>query len=903
LLLALCLLQAVRPAAGQASQGSSDGVRFLLAAWSPAREADANVVPVLRRRVSLDLTRATLGEALREITRQADLEMVYSRRVVPLDSRVSLHARDLTVAAALTEILAGVSVDVSVTLGGALALVPRVPRTLARAAREAVDSATLMGRVTERASGSAIAGAIVAIEGTTWSAVTGADGRYRIDGVTPGDYVVGARYIGYTPTRVRVTVRAGDMTAVDFALQRSTQRLDQLVVTGTLVPTEVKALPTPVSIIDEEDIALQRPQTTQEVFRKAVPGAVTWVSGDVPYNTQFSVRGGSSLSPSAPSMKIFVDGVNVANAGFAQVDPSSIARVEVIRGPQAASIYGSEAIGGVIQIFTKRGDQAQGRPQVSAEAGLGVLQTPYAGFDGVFRQEYKASVRGAGSEMSYNLGTGYARLGDWLPNGEVSRQSTPSVYGGMNYAAGIVSADISGRYYTQNGANRITNPELLRSGFAPLSRPSFQPLQTQNQTLGARLTVTPKPWWRNTVTVGLDRYTTDIAQTRPRLTTPADTLLQVSSRLETKPSIGFTTSVEQELGPGVSASLVAGFEHWSYRLSNWSTTAALTTTGSIQVPAGRSISATRTITNNTGYFTQAQLGFREVLFVTAGVRAEENTDFGDSLGTPLSPRIGLAHLQTLGRTTLKFRGSWGRAIRAPSPGRRLGFESATVIQLANPELGPERQHGWDAGIDAVFGRLGSLSITYYDQTADNLADAVVVQTTPVPTQQFRNIGRVKNTGVEIEATAAFGAATLQGQYGYTRARIDRLSPTYDGDLRVGDQVLLRPKHTAGLSVTLAPSNRTAVSAGLVYVGSWTGYDDVAQFRCLGGTGPCRPTLRDYHMAYPALVKMNASVSQQLTPSLSGFASVDNLTNNDDHENTNLSPVMGRSTIIGLRLQY
>ena len=62
-------------------------------------------------------------------------------------------------------------------------------------------------------------------------------------------------------------------------------------------------------------------------------------------------------------MKVFVDGIEVANPTTAAVDPNSIERIEVIRGPQAAAIYGSDAIGGVIQIFTKRGDPTLSHPR------------------------------------------------------------------------------------------------------------------------------------------------------------------------------------------------------------------------------------------------------------------------------------------------------------------------------------------------------------------------------------------------------------------------------------------------------------------------------------------------------------------------------------------------------------
>lgn len=897
LLMALSVIAVVPGAAQQQGQGTSRGPRFLLAAWSPGRELDVTAVPVLRRRVSLELSQVTIDEALKEVTRQADLEIAYSPRIVPLGRVVSLHAGAITVAAALTEILLDVEVDVSVTAGGGLALVRRSPV----AVRETADTGVISGQVSDSGSGAPVVGALVSVEGARRTAVTDAEGRYRIGGIAEGTYVVRARYIGYRPAVLSVTVAAGGEATANLVLTKTAHQLEQVVVTGTIVPTEVKALPTPVTVIDEEDIALQRPQTVQEVFRRAVPGAVSWVYNESPYDTQLSVRGASSLNTSAPSMKTFVDGVEVATASYAQVDPPSIARIEVIRGPQAAAIYGSEAIGGVVQIFTKRGDPGLTRPQVNAEAGVGVVQTPYAGKGSVLRQEYKASVRGGGADIGYNLGAGYSHLGDWLPAGEISRQSSPSVYGAMNFARGIISVDLSGRHYTQNGAINA-NPDLLETGFPPFSKPNYGPLKFQNQTLGARFSVTPRHWWSATVKVGLDRYSTDVAQTRPRLTTPVDTLFLVTNSTQTKTSVGVTSAVQRELGSGVTGSLTAGFEHWNNSYSDWVAFGALNTTGALETPEGFT-AATRNMTHNTGYFAQTQIGFHDVVFLTAGLRAEQNSEFGDSLGTPLSPRVGISYVRDVGSALLKFRGSWGRAIRAPSPGQKQGFVRTTVTQLPNPVLGPERQHGWDAGIDATLGARASVGLTYYDQTADNLADVVLLQLEPIPTQQFQNVGRVRNRGVELEASLALGRLTVHGQYGYSRARVDRLSPTYLGELRVGDQVLMRPKHTAGASLTVLPFIRTTLSAGVTYVGSWTNSDALALYRCLGGTGPCLPTSRDYLVSYPALLKLNLSVFQQLTSSVSGFVAVDNLTNNKRHEGTNFAAVLGRRTTTGLRLQY
>jgi outer membrane receptor protein involved in Fe transport len=357
------------------------------------------------------------------------------------------------------------------------------------------------------------------------------------------------------------------------------------------------------------------------------------------------------------------------------------------------------------------------------------------------------------------------------------------------------------------------------------------------------------------------------------------------------------------LGSNVSGSLTAGFDHWNLPASSWYAGGALTTTGSIVSAPDQSIFVTRTIRNNTGYFAQAQLGLHDRLFFTGGLRAEENSDFGDSLGTPISPRLGLSYVQQAGAAALKLRASWGRAIRPPSPGRKLGGASATSVTLPAPELGPERQHGWDAGVDAVFGARGSLSLTYYDQTADNLIQTVQLESSPVRTFQAQNVGRVGNTGVEIEGTVAAGPLSFKGQYAYARSRIERLAPGYAGDLRVGDQTLGIPKHTAGASLAFNLLRGTTISTGLTYVGSWSNYDWLAESRCFGGTGACQATSRDYIVAYPSVVRVNASVFRQITRSVSGFVSVDNLTNDLAYEMDNFGPVMGRSTTIGFKFQY
>ena len=896
----VALMPGIAAAQGQELALAERGPRFLFASAPSARPkaVDVRRTPVLRRQISLEVDGSTLAEALADITRQSGLAFVYSRDVISPEARVHLRAEQITVAAALTEILLDAGVDVLLSSGGQAALVKRTEVV-------AAQPGSVVGRVTDAKTQAAIAGAMVVIEGTRHAATTGDDGRYRIPDVAPGTYTVRARYIGYAPAAASVTVTAAQEATVEFAREKSAQVLNEVVTTGTVVPTEVKALPTPITVITESDIALRHPATVREIFRESVPGAVSWVRPSSPHQTDFSVRGSSTLVLGSGQMKVLVDGIETAKSSTSAVDPSSIERIEVIRGPEAAAIYGSDAMGGVVQIFTKQGENGLTRPSIDAEATVGAIQTPYEGYGSTARQSYRLNVSGGSADGSYTIGGSYLRNGDYVPRGA---QSSPSAFGAMHFARGVVSLDLSARLYVQNSPG-ASSPELQQTGVSILSKPFPGVDGYQNQSVGARLTVEPVKGWRHRLTLGVARESEEHRQTEPRLITPADTLLLIDELAYTKTSIAYNTSLETRLSPGVTASLTAGFDHWHLPITEWSTSGALRTSGSILVAPGQAIRASRTVTNNTGEFAQAQVGILDALFLTAGIRAEQNTSFGDSLSTPISPRVGASYVMGVGSgATLKLRASYGRAIRPPSPTAKLGsLTPLLAVVLPNPTLGPERQQGGDVGFDLSLGGRGSLSVTYYNQTALNLIQQVTLPSDTIPTYQVQNVGRIRNTGIEIEGAFETGPVTLRGQYAYTRARVARLATGYTGELLVGDQTEATPRHTAGASLTLTPIGGTTVGVSGAYVGSWRNFDLLGYFQCLGGTGPCRNETfaldRSYVMDFPSFVKLNLNVVQRLGPMLSAMASVDNLTNNTTPESGNITPVVGRTTTVGLRVHW
>ena len=90
-------------------------------------------------------------------------------------------------------------------------------------------------------------------------------------------------------------------------------------------------------------------------------------------------------------------------------------------------------------------------------------------------------------------------------------------------------------------------------------------------------------------------------------------------------------------------------------------------------------------------FAQFQLDLRESVYLTAGLRGDDNSNFGDELGTPLLPRVGLSVVREVGGATIKARVAYGEAFRAPQFGASTGVVTSTGITLSNPSLAPEQR--------------------------------------------------------------------------------------------------------------------------------------------------------------------------------------------------------------------
>lgn len=233
----------------------------------------------------------------------------------------------------------------------------------------------ITGTVTDSASGRPLEGVQVVVFGTGVGAVTGPDGRYGLV-VRTGTHVLEARRIGYTSARRRVAVVTDAVATLDIGLASTPFRLQEVVVTGMQDATVGTLVPFTVGRLKAEDAPVPSANAL-ELIQGKIAGVTVVPTGRPGAGTNIQLRSPTSINRSNSPL-IVVDGVILADSVGSSADLNSldIERVEVVKGAAGASLYGSRAQAGVLQIWTRRGrDLEEGRTQftVRSEFGLNSL--------------------------------------------------------------------------------------------------------------------------------------------------------------------------------------------------------------------------------------------------------------------------------------------------------------------------------------------------------------------------------------------------------------------------------------------------------------------------------------------------------------------------------------------------
>lgn len=262
------------------------------------------------------------------------------------------------------------------------------------ATKAVAQTGTVAGTVNDRATGMPVPAARIQVVGLQSLGIVSDDrGRYVLRSVPPGQHTVRVTRIGFRPETQAVAVQANDTARVNVQMSQSAIELTSVVVTGTGGAVEKTKIGSSLGQVDLESMQTTIPTTNfSNVLSSKVAGVRSvGVGGGVGSGQDLRIRGIASFNLSQRPV-IYIDGVRVDTRGtdwtfgtiaccsftggnstdrLSDLNPNDIERVEILKGAAAATLYGSEATNGVIQIFTKRG---KGEARTTWNLGL---QTGY----------------------------------------------------------------------------------------------------------------------------------------------------------------------------------------------------------------------------------------------------------------------------------------------------------------------------------------------------------------------------------------------------------------------------------------------------------------------------------------------------------------------------------------------
>lgn len=616
-------------------------------------------------------------------------------------------------------------------------LLPAVALALVSAPLQiwAQSTGTVSGEVVEATSGRPLTGAQVFVPGTSIGGITNNDGRFLLLNVPVGEMEVRVQMIGYGTAAQTARVAGGEATTLSFELTESAISLDEIVVTGTAGATEKRKIGNTISTINVAEMVRTQPITSfDELLKGRAPGVnVLPTSGQVGTGSFIRIRGLVSVSQNNTPL-VYVDGVRIDNskdsgAGvggqglsrLVDLNPANIARVEVIKGAAATTLYGTEASAGVIQIFTKQGSVGDPQWTLQIEQGgeripdvlRGGLYSEFTGPDG-FRaldageiietghhQSYQLSVAAGGEVMRYFISGGIDRReGSVVPDRNHLRQysaranltAVPSSKLSLNLKTSYVNSLLRIPEGDNGLYGFLTNVMLGQPYNATADRPwgeSFNSMEANRQLEvfqrvhhfigGFTAEYQPFESLRNSATIGMDLVNQEDLKYFPfgfkgsaykqgrkdsRHRTYANLSIDLRSVLGHNFSPAFTT----ETAVGAQANFTNDFRVFGQGLD-------FPAPGVSTVGAGARTTAdeTRTSEVNAGIFVQETVGLWDKLFVTGGLRVDGNSAFGSEFRSQLYPKASAAYnisdepfWPTDFWPSMKLRVAWGTSGLAPA---------------------------------------------------------------------------------------------------------------------------------------------------------------------------------------------------------------------------------------------
>jgi TonB-linked SusC/RagA family outer membrane protein len=759
----------------------------------------------------------------------------------------------------------------------------------------------LSGRVTDQANGSPLIGARVVVVGTSLTASTNAEGRYRITGVPAGTIQVRASQIGYASGTLPATVPNQGAVTVDFTLVLTPYSLDEVVVTATGEQAK-REVGNAVSTVDAALMVANGPVSNMNdlLVGKApgvqvLPGSTTGTGGRV------RIRGNSSLSLSNNPIYV-IDGVRmVSDVGSMSIgiggsnptrvndlNPEDIESIDVVRGPSASTLYGTDAANGVIVIKTKRGKAGRAVWNAYAEQGYitdgNKYPSAYRGWrsgsttsnstqcllaaavttnalarctqDSVSsynlwedkqvtplgtgnRNQLGVQVSGGSDAVRYYVATEWERELGVLQMPEIfeqrilatrgvdevsSEQMQPNHLRRVNLRANV-SANFSDKLDAQISSGFVTSslrlPQIDNNAFGVGSNgfggPGFKNFmvdpdgavgpavsrnnygfrsatpdeifsvihyQDVNRAISSgTLNYRPNSWLSAKATAGLDfisRVDTELCRRDecPFIGTARTGFKQHNRTTFFVYTGDASATASYGLATNLRAKTIAGIQYSKDNNTRNIAGSENLGPGSTTVTSGSILNAAEatTTTVTLGFYGSQQFAYKDRLYLTAEVRSDRNSAFGNLYDRVYYPKFAVSYVlsdepffpKSTTLTSLRLRGAWGASGRQPGANDALLFFSPlttnvdqqdtpglVLTALGNPLLKPERSQELELGFDAaLLNSRVNFEFTFYDKSSrDALISRVIAPSAGTAASRFENIGEVRNRGIELAISA------------------------------------------------------------------------------------------------------------------------------------------------------
>jgi iron complex outermembrane receptor protein len=598
-----------------------------------------------------------------------------------------------------------------------------------------------------------IEAANVYLGGTVYGAATNVDGEFKIENIPPGKYTLTISIIGYQLKEIPVEMGQEKVNLGVIDLNPSALQSQPIVVTAARHQQSLQDVSTSIASISQQEIEYRNAITIDD--------ALKYESGINLTGNQVNIRGSTGYSRGVGSrVLMLVDGIpymtgDTREANFESLQINQIERIEIVKGAGSA-LYGSNAIGGVINVIQKKIE-----PEASTNVRLygGFYSNPhYKEWEWSERTRYLSGVK---FDYSNKFGVVGLRLGAAHDQDDSYRKND---WMKRNYFSGMLEFDISPFDQFSVSANYMVQD---RENFLYWKNLGNALIPTKDQ-LGDK--IDSKRW--------------HLATTYRHIFNQNNYYVFKAIWFQNRFNDNISSEEHPEGNESLSDYLDGEFQF------NFTTGSHLFTFG---IEANKSRASSNIFGNNEGYnaafFAQDEINWQTNWTITPGIRLDYFNL--DEVGSDyqINPKLGIVHKPL---DKIAIRGSVGRGFRAPSIGEVFTNTTASGLQvIPNINLKPEESISGEVGYNQLLGQSMYLDVSFF---YNRYWDMIEPQFTGEGEIQFDNVTNARGLGSEINFKLNAFKNRLFYTLGYTYADVREIITDENGNEELGRYLSFRPRH-------------------------------------------------------------------------------------------------------------